>query len=97
MDGSVREKLRGETMAAAWGDLVYQFARGGLLLVTTQLDLLDVATAIATDAREQVEHWLATGAVRKASDEDAQRFQSEPNVRFQFVIVQPWVLAQRLG
>lgn len=97
MDDSVRAKLRGEMMAASWSDLVYQFARGGLLLVTAELDLLEVASAIASDARAQVEPWLASGAVRKARDEDAQSFQRDPAARFQFVIVQPWVLAQRLG
>lgn len=96
MSDAVRDKLRGEIMAATWSELVYQFARGGLLLLAPTVDLLDVATALARDERAQVEGWLASGALRRASEDDARRFQGAHGLRLQFVIVQPWVLAQPL-
>ena len=76
---------------------MYQFARGGLLLLGPRLDLLDVATAVASDERARVESWLASGALWRATEDDARLFQARPAQRFQFVIVQPWVLAQALS
>jgi hypothetical protein len=97
MTDALREKLRAEVMAARWADLVPQFARGALLLVAPAADLLDVAEAIARDDRAQVEALLSAGTLRRAADEDARRFtELGSQLRFQFVIVQPWVLAQEL-
>lgn len=96
MDETLREKIRAEIMAASWADLVYQFARGGLVLVHAELDLLDVATAIAGDDRTRVESWLASGGLWRATERDALAFQQAAAARFQFVIVQPWVVAQPL-
>ena len=82
-------------MPARWPDLRYQFARGGLLLVSDTADLLEVALAVARDDRDAVQQLLSTGQLWRTGDDDARRFEAEP-CRFQFVIVQPWVLAQTL-
>jgi hypothetical protein len=95
-ENPVRSKLRGEVMAVTWDHLIPQFARGGLLLIEPQHDLLEVAEAIASDDRARVEGWLSAGALRKLTDDDARAFSSQPGLRFQCVIVQPWVLAQQL-
>jgi hypothetical protein len=96
MNDDLRNKLRSEVLPATWGELVLPFARGALLLAAPALDLLDVAEAIARDDRSRVEAWLSQGTLARASDADAARFVAEPSQRFQFVIVQPWVLAQLL-
>jgi hypothetical protein len=93
---AIREKLRSEVLAAPASDLVPHFARGALLLVDPALDLLDAAVAIARDDRERVEAWLAARTLSRASDDDARALVSQPTLRFQFVIVQPWVVAQKL-
>lgn len=94
-DGStLRDKLKDEVMPASWPELLYQFARGGLLMVAPGRDLLDAAEAVARDDRDAVETWLSSGSLRRATDDDARTFQATPSLRFQFVIVQPWVLAQ---
>jgi hypothetical protein len=92
----LKAKLRGEIMPASWRDLVYQFARGALFLVQTDCDLLEVALLLARDDRARVEALLASGQLRRALESDARAFQSDAAARFQFVIVQPWVLAQAL-
>jgi hypothetical protein len=96
-DDPVRAKLRSEVLPASWPELLYQFARGGLFVVSPGADLLDVASALAKDERARVEQLIAAGDLRRASDDDARTFQSTPTLRFQFVIVQPWVLAQVLS
>jgi hypothetical protein len=92
----IREKLRSEVLATSSGELIPHFARGALLLVDPALDLIDAAFAIARDDRERVEAWLAARTLTRASDEDARSLVSQPTLRFQFVIVQPWVVAQKL-
>jgi hypothetical protein len=93
----LRAKLKSEVLPASWPDLLYQFARGGLFLVAPAVDLLDVAEAIARDDKPAVEQLLQGGALRRASDDDARTLQAMPDARLQFVVVQPWVLAQRLA
>ena len=95
-DSPLRAKLRSEVLPARWPDLLYQFARGGLFLASPEVDLLEVAEAMAKDDRARVEQLLQSGALRRASDDDARLFQASPERRLQFVIVQPWVLAQVL-
>ena len=94
---SLRLKLQSEVMPASWPDLLYQFARGALFLVAPEADLLDVAEAIAKDDKPRVERLLQSAALRRASDDDARALQASPGARLQFVVVQPWVVAQVLG
>jgi hypothetical protein len=91
-----REKLRAEIMPARWPELLYQFATGRLLLARADADLLDLAEELARDDKAKVEARLTNGELRRCSDDDARAFQADASVRFQFVIVQPWVLAQQL-
>jgi hypothetical protein len=92
----LREKLRAEIMPARWSDLLYQFARGGLLLARADADLLELALELARDDRAAIEARLTAGELRRCLDDDARDFHANPGQRFQFVIVQPWVLAQAL-
>jgi hypothetical protein len=93
----LREKLRAEIMPARWPDLLYQFARGGLLIARADADLLGLALELARDDRSAVQARLESGELRRCSDDDARGYHANPAQRFQFVIVQPWVLAQGLN
>jgi hypothetical protein len=101
VDHDVRSKLRGEVLSSYWEDLAPHQQRGGLLLLAPALDLLDVAVAVANDDKQRVANWLASGSLRRASEQDRARYESdaeeEAGVPFQFVVVQPWVLAQALS
>lgn len=87
-------------MRSYWEDLAPHQQRGGLLLVAPTLDLLDVAVAMATDDKQRITAWLASGALRRASEQDRARFETDAEedtaLSFQFVVVQPWVVAQAL-
>lgn len=95
MSDTLRDKLRSEILPTGWSDLAPHFARGALLLAGPELDLLEAAVAIATDDADQVQGWLATSTLRRAEERDATAW-AEGSPRFQFVILQPWVLAQAL-
>lgn len=93
---SVRDKLRNEVMASYWEDLAAHQARGALLMLVPQLDLLDVAEAMAKDDTARMAAWLKGGALSRVSAAQAEQLAEQGELRFQFVVVQPWVLAQVL-
>jgi hypothetical protein len=102
VDDDVREKLRREVMSSSWEHLAPHQRRGGLLLLAGQVDLLDVAEAMAKDDSARVAGWLTQGLLWRASERDHARYADEDDdegspTRFQFVVVQPWVVAQALG
>lgn len=83
-------------MSSYWEDLAPHAGRGALLLLAPQLDLLDAAEAMARDDTAQLSAWLKSGLVRRASPAEAAQLEGTADLRFQFVVVQPWVLAQPL-
>lgn len=92
---ALRDKLAGEILKASWADLAPHHARGALVLAAGELDLVDVAVAIATDDGPAVQGWMATGRLTRAAPELAEAW-SDDAPWFQAVIVQPFVLAQPL-
>lgn len=93
---SLRDKLRNEVMASYWEDLAAHQARGALLLLAPQLDLLDVAEAMAQDDTARMTGWLKSGNLTRVGAAQAEQLAAQEELRFQFVVVQPWVLAQVL-
>lgn len=89
------QRLNGETGRIAWQELLPHFARGVIVNVAPELDLVAVATGFVQDDKAQVEQWLASGAVRRASDDDARRWSAE-NPDFWAVVTAPWVLIQEI-
>lgn len=92
-DATLREKLNQETSRIRWVDLQPFYARGQVVHVAADLDLLDAAMAMARDDRSQVELWMAEGGVGGVSDEQA-RVWFEGDAELWAVVVVPWVLVQ---
>ncbi|HEY3596359.1 MAG TPA: DUF2288 domain-containing protein [Paraburkholderia sp.] len=89
-------KLLGETAQIGWSELERFFARGVLLRVARDLDLVSVAEAIASDDATQVTHWLSAGLVERLQAETAAEFAArEPDLWA--VVVSPWVCVQERG
>jgi hypothetical protein len=92
----LRDKLRSEIMAGGWDLLTEHHGRGALFVVAPDLDLLEVALAVAEDRVDDVRGFVDSGKlVRPAPAQVDPRSGSAP--RFQFVIVQPYVLAQQIA
>lgn len=86
-------KLFAETAKIGWPELERFFARGMLLRVARDLDLVTVAAAIAEDDKEQVTQWLSSGLVERMQSETAADFAArDPNLWA--VVVSPWVCVQ---
>ena len=81
---------------APWSLLKLHAQRGGLIWVQPDLDLLQVAVAVAQDQVQLVEEWLRKGAMRKPTLQDFAELDVAPQREFMSVVVQPWVLFQDL-
>jgi hypothetical protein len=85
--------LLGETARISWDELQPFFARGALLWVAAELDLVAVAEALAQDDRVSVAKWLEDellAAVAAPLAEDL--LQRDPELWA--VVVAPWVVIQ---
>ncbi len=86
-------KLNLETAVIAWADLVKHFARGVVIRVGGNVDLIEAAACLARDDTKVLQAWLDSGDVSRASDDDARDWtQREPD--FWCVVTAPWVLVQ---
>lgn len=90
----IRERLVGELAQVEWQVLRAHAQRGALILVSSALDLVEVAARVAEDDREPVSAWIEAGQVGKPSREQCARWEGEPGRRFPALIVQPYVLVQ---
>jgi len=89
----LQDRLNAETAVIAWSELVKHFARGVVIRVGREVDLIEVAASLARDDTEALKGWLDTGQVGRASDDDARDWTSrEPD--FWCVVTAPWVLVQ---
>lgn len=85
-----------ETGRLIWAEAERHFARGVMVKVAPELDLLEVAAAMAEDDKTQFTRWLESGQVSRAETEDALRWHST-QAEFWAVVVAPWVVVQEIG
>jgi len=64
-------KLLAETAQIGWSELERFFARGVLLKVARDLDLVSVAECVANDDTKQISEWLAAGLIERVQAETA--------------------------
>ncbi|BBP03530.1 hypothetical protein TPL01_08370 [Sulfuriferula plumbiphila] len=89
----MRAQLNTETAQVDWAELQRFFAKGVLIQVNSNLDLVDVAAHIACDDSVTVQTWMATGKVIKLSDKTATDWHSRSPLLWA-VVVAPWILVQ---
>ena len=67
----LRTKINLETSKIAWKELQRFFAGGKALMVSADLDLVDVAFRMSKDNVEQIQQWAMAGKLALVSDEQA--------------------------
>jgi len=88
-------KLNLETGQLSWPELQRHFARGMVVVVGQDLDLVEVAIKLTEDDKASFEYWTEQRKVWRANDDDALRWQ-EAGANFWSVVVAPWVLVQEM-
>ncbi len=88
--------LEKESGEINWSELQPHFARGVVVNVNKDHDLIAVAIDFVNDNKQAVEDLLGAGDVVRVTDEMA-RVWSETNPLMKSVVVAPWVLVQEIN
>lgn len=94
-DEELRQKINLETGQLSWTELQKYFAKGNVIVVQPDLDLIDVAARFAADDKDSVAQWIENEAIKRALDDDARQWQAR-NSDFWTVVVAPWILVQEI-
>ncbi|MBY5269381.1 DUF2288 domain-containing protein [Spiribacter salinus] len=86
-------RLNTETGRITWGELERHFARGVVVRVQPELDLVEVAAAFVRDDEPAVMAWMTARQVWRASAEDARDWHDRDPALWA-VVAAPWVLVQ---
>lgn len=93
-DGALSSaKLNTETGIMTWEELARHFARGVVICIDGDMDLVTVGQAILNDDAATVAQWQGDGLLRRASDDDARRWHAE-STEFWALVVAPWLVVQ---
>jgi len=91
----LRARLNGETGKLVWPELERHFARGVVIKVTNDLDLIEVAMTVIDDDKVVVAEWMEQKKIGHPSLDDARDW-VERQPAFWAVVVAPWVLIQEV-
>ena len=88
-----RGDLHQDTARVYWQELETHFARGVVIRVAGELDLVEVATCFANDDKAAVDEWIGSGQIGRLSTKTAKDW-SGGNPELWGVVVAPWVVVQ---
>jgi len=89
----LKNELNGQTGKITWPELETYFARGVLIKVANDLDLIEIALSISKDDKQHIDTLLAEKQLQHTTIEDAKLW-IETQPRFWAVVTAPWVLIQ---
>ncbi len=87
---SLREKLKTELDTCTWILLDKNIERGAVLLID-DLDIVDVAVAIAQDQVQTIANWLTSKKIIKIEPEQSKE---DRDGMFEYIIIQPYVIVK---
>jgi hypothetical protein len=90
----LRKQLQEELDTVDWRALRTQLRRDSVILVAPELDLVEVACAVAADRTTAVAGWIAAAQLRKPGVEELTAWERELGKPFRMLIVAPYVLIQ---
>ena len=89
----LKAKLNLETSRIHWHELQTYYARGNIVRVAPELDLLEVASELTADNKTRFQQWMSGDQVGEVPA-DLARAWYERNAELWAVVVAPWVLVQ---
>lgn len=90
----IRESFKRDLGQVSWRELRIHLQRDAIILVADDLDLIDVAVAVADDDKTKVEQWVHSRSIGKPDKTDLDAWEAELETLFQMLIVQPFILIQ---
>jgi hypothetical protein len=92
----LKAELAKDLDQAEWEWLIPHVKRDSVLIIAKELNLVDVGIVIASDNLQSVQHWISEQLIQKPSETQLSDWNSDPQKRFNTLIVQPYVLIQEL-
>ncbi len=89
----LKDSLNLQTARIKWPELERFFARGRVLDVSGELDLLTVACALIEDDTTKFTVWTESKQVQHLQDETAKQW-AEDDSNLWAVVIAPWVVVQ---
>jgi hypothetical protein len=90
----LKDELLESLDEAEWDWLIPHAQRDAVIVVSENLDLVDVGEAIANDNTTSVQNWIDKQLLTKPSPLQLGEWNSNPSKRFNTLIIQPYVLVQ---
>jgi len=88
----LKTQLKEQIAEIDWKDLIPHAQRDVNIVVHDNLDLIEVANAIALNDTKTIENLISEQLIQKPNTEQLSQWNSQPTTQFQTVIVQPFVL-----
>ena len=86
--------FRDQVLQGFWIDLKDHQERGAIIIVSRDLDLVTVGTAVASDEAKVVQGWINGGKLTRPTPDQLAAWNQMQAKEFRFVIAQPYVLVQ---
>ncbi|NOY72786.1 MAG: DUF2288 domain-containing protein [Gammaproteobacteria bacterium] len=91
----LKHELNRQTGKITWPELEKHFARGVVIKVSHDLDLIEVALSISRDNQQHIHSFLKKHHLEHASIDDAKSWvESQPD--FWAIVTAPWILIQEI-
>jgi len=91
------EELAQSVDLARWAWLRPHLERGGLVVVSPELDLVAAGFSITGDDSPAVHAWIETGRIAMPSATQIFDWDADPDTPFRFLIASPYILIQPLS
>lgn len=88
----LKEKLEQDVANISWKDLQPHAKRDAIIIIKQELELAEVAAAIAEDNTASVQNWIGNLLIAKPSAQELTEWNQTPEKQFQALIVQPFVV-----
>ncbi len=90
------EDLKKTLDEAEWSWIKPHALRDGVIVVSSELNLLEVGKEVAQNNATRINEWITQGLLSKPNSQQIQTWDENPNKRFLCLVVQPFVLVQEL-
>lgn len=94
-DDELKVRFNHETSKISWQELQRFYARGVVIAVAREMDLIEVACQISRDNKPKIEAWLDQGSIYRMNDSQALQSHEQSAIHWA-VVVAPWVIVQRV-
>lgn len=93
-ESMLRREYFGQTARIPWHDLQTYYARGAVVQVAAELDMVEVAVQLGLDNTVLFQQWIKEGSIAAVSEEQALAWY-DAKAQLWAVVAAPWVLVQQ--